>query len=74
MGCAHDGKLAARWDYMTRDKSAATGWIVCAYCGALLDRLGYAGGRFRGQGRYIGPFLEQVDNEGPAFALESLQA
>lgn len=72
MGCMHDGDLAARWDYLARDKSSAAGWIMCWHCGTLLQRLTYAGGRFRGQGRYMTDFLDQICEGNAVKGLEEL--
>jgi len=73
MSCIHDGDLGARWDWVSRDKASATGWITCARCGELLQRLAYAGGRFRGQGWYIEPFLEQAATGARVAGLEELE-
>jgi hypothetical protein len=73
MGCIHDGDLAARWDWVSRDKSSASGWIACARCGEMLQRLSYAGGRFRGQGWYLGPFLQQAEAGARVAGLEDLE-
>jgi predicted nucleic acid-binding Zn ribbon protein len=74
MACLHDERLAARWDYLSDDETSATGWIVCESCGALLERLSIAGGRFRGQGRYAVPFREQVSRESAFSRLGELEA
>ena len=73
MDCIHDGDLGARWDWVSRDKSSASGWITCAICGELLQRLSYAGGRFRGQGWYLEPFLEQAATGARVAGLEELE-
>ena len=73
MSCIHDGDLGARWDWVSRDKASATGWITCARCGELLQRLAYAGGRFRGQGWYLGPFLQQTAAGARVPGLEELE-
>ena len=37
-----------------------TGWIVCRECGAMLERVSAAGGRFRGSGRFVSAFQTQI--------------
>jgi hypothetical protein len=73
MDCIHDGDLGAHWDWVSRDKASATGWIACARCGELLQRLYYAGGRFRSQGWYLGPFLQQTATGPRVAGLEELE-
>jgi hypothetical protein len=73
MGCRHDQGLAARWDHLWQDESSATGWIVCRSCGALLQRVTVAGGKFRGQGRYLEQFQEQIARESPFAQLQELE-
>ena len=73
MTCLHEGDLGARWDWVARDKTSASGWITCDRCGELLQRLSYAGGRFRGQGWYLGPFLEQTATGARVAGLEELE-
>jgi len=73
MDCIHDGDLGARWDWVSRDKASATGWITCGRCGELLQRLSYAGGRFRSQGWYSGPFLQQTATGARVAGLEELE-
>jgi len=74
MDCRHVGPLAARWDYLTQDDTCGTGWIVCRECSALLERLTVAGGRFRGQGRYLSAFEEQISHAGDLIDLRDLEA
>jgi len=73
MSCRHDGQLAARWDYLTHDDTSGTGWIVCASCYALLQRMSVIGGRFRSQGRYLANFEEQVAARGALVGLRELE-
>ena len=73
MSCIHDCDLGARWDWVSRDKASASGWITCARCGELLQRLSYAGGRFRGRGWYLSPFLEQTATGTRVPGLEELE-
>ena len=73
MDCTHDGELAARWDWVSRDKASATGWITCDRCGELLQRLSYAGGRFRSRGWYLDPFLQQAATGPRVGGLEELE-
>ena len=73
MDCIHDGDLGTRWDWVSRDKSSASGWITCGRCGDLLQRLSYAAGRFRGQGWYLDPFLEQTVTGMRIAGLEELE-
>ena len=39
----------------------------------MLQRLSYAGGRFRGRGWYLGPFLEQTAAGARVAGLEELE-
>ncbi len=73
MDCRHDGLLAARWDYLTHDDTSGTGWIVCANCHALLQRITVAGGRFRSQGRFLVAFEEQIAERGELTGLRELE-
>ena len=73
MDCVHDGDFGARWDWVSRDKASASGWVTCARCGELLQRLSYAGGRFRGRGWYLSPFLEQTATGARVAGLEELE-
>ncbi len=73
MDCRHTGSLAARWDYLTHEDTSGTGWIVCTGCNALLERLTVAGGRFRGQGRFLAVFEEQIALKGAAVDLRDLE-
>jgi predicted nucleic acid-binding Zn ribbon protein len=74
MACRHDEGLGARWDYLSHDETSATGWIVCRSCGALLERLSVAGGSFRGQGRYVSAFREQLSEESALLTLSEMEA
>jgi hypothetical protein len=58
--CRHRGDLAARWDYLSQEDTVGTGWIVCRECGAMLERVSAAGGRFRGSGRFVAAFQAQI--------------
>ena len=73
MDCRHVGPLGARWDYLTHDDTSGTGWIVCRECNALLERVTVAGGRFRGAGRYVSAFQDQIANEAHAVDLRDLE-
>lgn len=73
MDCRHLADLAVRWDYLNEDDSVGTGWIVCRACTTLLERFSVAGGRFRGQGRYIAAFQEQITHEDTFAALRELE-
>ena len=74
MKCRHDNSLAARWDHLFEDETCGTGWIVCRDCGGLLQRITVAGGRFRGQGRFLAVFQDQIAREAPFSALPELEA
>lgn len=74
MACLHDERLAARWDYLSDDETSATGWVVCGSCGALLERLSIAGGKIRGQGRYVLAFREQLSKESGLLTLSEMEA
>src|SRR3990172_8294721 len=65
MSCVHDGDLGTRWDWVSRDKSSASGWITCGRCGELVQRLAYARGRFRSQAWYLHPLLYHNTNATP---------
>ena len=65
--------FAVRWDYLNEDESTGTGWIVCRECQALLERFSVAGGRFRGQGRYVNTFQEQIPRDDTFAALRDLE-
>ncbi len=73
MSCRHQGTLTARWDYLAHDGTCGTGWIACAQCEARLERLTVAGGRFRGQGRFVAAFQEQVAQNGAFSDLRELE-
>ena len=73
MACLHEGELGARWDWVSKNGDSATGWIACGRCGELLQRLSFAGRRFRSQGWYLGPFLQQTVSGGPVSGLEDLK-
>ncbi len=73
MDCRHLGDLAVRWDYLNEDDACGTGWIVCRECQALLERFSVAGGRFRGQGRFLSAFQEQIEHEDMFAALRELE-
>lgn len=72
-GCRHEEGLAARWDRLSQDETCGSGWIVCRSCRALLQRLTVAGGRFRGQGRYLSAFKEQISRDSPFSGLVELE-
>jgi hypothetical protein len=74
MKCRHDSGLAARWDHLFEDETCGTGWIVCRGCGGLLQRLTVAGGRFRGQGRFLAAFQDQIARDAPFAGLLELEA
>ena len=74
MNCGHNQGLAARWDYLSQDETCGTGWIICRNCRALLQRITIAGGKFRGQGRFLEPLQEQISKESPSSALFELEA
>lgn len=71
--CRHDNGLAARWDHLFEDETCGTGWIVCRSCMALLQRVTVAGGKFRGGGRYLDAFKEQISHESPFAELADLE-
>ncbi len=73
MDCRHKEGLAARWDYLSQDETSGTGWIVCRSCSALLQRITIAGGKFRGQGRFLESFQQQISKESPFSALHELE-
>ncbi len=73
MSCGHQGTLTARWDYLTHDGTCGTGWVACVECDALLERLNIAGGKFRGQGRFVTAFQEQVAKNGAFSDLRELE-
>lgn len=73
MKCRHDQGLAARWDHLSEDETCGTGWIVCRSCRSRLQRLTIAGGQFRGKGRYLGQFQEQITRESPFSELVELE-
>lgn len=73
MDCLHDASLAARWDYLSQDETCGAGWIVCRNCQARLQRVTIAGGKFRGQGRFLDAFQEQISIESPFAALHELE-
>jgi predicted nucleic acid-binding Zn ribbon protein len=73
MSCRHDQGLAARWDHLSEDEASGSGWIVCRSCGALLQRLTIAGGKFRGRGQFLAAFREQISQESPFSALPELE-
>jgi hypothetical protein len=74
MKCRHEDGLSARWDHLLQDESAGTGWVVCRACGALLERITVAGGRFRGHGRFVLAFQEQIAREAPFSDLPELES
>ncbi len=74
MSCRHLGTLTARWDYLTHDGTSGTGWIACLECDARLERVTVAGGKFRGQGRFVAAFQEQVEQNGAFADLRELEA
>lgn len=73
MACRHLSDLAVRWDYLNEEDACGTGWIICRECLAPLDRFGLDGGRFRGQGRYLTAFLEQINQDDVFAALRELE-
>jgi hypothetical protein len=73
MDCRHRGEFAVRWDYLNEDEASGTGWIVCRECQALLDRFSVASGRFRGTGRHLAAFQEQIPNENTFAALRDFE-
>jgi len=73
MSCHHRADLAVRWDYLNEDESVGTGWIVCRECATLLERFSVAGGRFRGHGRFIAAFQEQITHDDTFAALRELE-
>jgi hypothetical protein len=73
MDCRHRGEFAVRWDYLNEDEASGTGWIVCRECQALLDRFSVAGGRFRGHGRHLAAFQDQIPSEDTFAALRDLE-
>ena len=73
MHCRHLGELAVRWDYLNEEEATGTGWIVCRECMGLLERFSVAGGRFRGQGRYLTSFQEQLSRDYTFAALRELE-
>ncbi len=73
MDCRHLGDLAVRWDYLNEDDACGTGWIVCRECRDLLQRFSVAGGRFRGQGRFLSAFQEQIEHQDRFAALRELE-
>lgn len=73
MDCRHLGDLAVRWDYLNEDDACGTGWIVCRECETLLDRFSLDGGRFRGAGRFLSAFQEQLSSEDTFAALRELE-
>jgi len=73
MDCRHRGELAVRWDYLNEEEACGTGWIVCRECMSLLERFSVAGGRFRGQGRYLTAFQEQLSRDYTFAALRELE-
>ena len=73
MDCRHWADFAVRWDYLNKDDSSGTGWIVCRDCHARLDRFSVAGGRLRGQGRFVSAFQEQIKHHDTFAALRELE-
>ncbi len=73
MDCSHNQGLAARWDYLSQDETCGTGWIVCRNCEARLQRVTIAGGKFRGQGRVLEDFREQITKASAFSALHELE-
>lgn len=73
MDCRHMGDFAVRWDYLNEDDATGTGWIVCRACQALLDRFSVAGGRFRGNGRHLSAFQDQIPDGDTFTALRDLE-
>ncbi len=73
MDCRHLGSLSVRWDYITHDGTCGTGWIACAECDTRLERVTVAGGKFRGHGRYIAAFQEQIAENGAFSDLRELE-
>jgi hypothetical protein len=73
MDCRHRGQYAVRWDYLNEDEASGTGWIICRECQSLLDRFSVAGGRFRGKGRHLAAFQDQIPNEDTFAALRDFE-
>ena len=73
MDCRHLGHFAVRWDYLNEADAIGTGWLVCRECTALVQRFSVVGGRFRGNGRYLDAFQEQIEREDTFAALRELE-
>jgi hypothetical protein len=73
MDCRHQGQFAVRWDYLNEADGVGTGWLVCRDCEGLVQRFSVAGGRFRGNGRYLTAFQQQIEREDTFAALRELE-
>jgi hypothetical protein len=73
MDCRHLGNFAVRWDYLNEADAIGTGWLVCQECAGLVERFSVAGGRFRGHGRYLSAFREQIARQDTFTALRELE-
>ena len=73
MDCRHLGNFAVRWDYLNEVDATGTGWLVCQECTGLVERFSVAGGRFRGNGRYLNAFREQIARQDTFTALRELE-
>jgi len=73
MDCRHQGEFSVRWDYLNEDEGNGTGWVICRECSSLLERFSVAGGRFRGRGRYLTTFQDQITREDTFAALRELE-
>jgi hypothetical protein len=73
MDCRHLGNFAVRWDYLNETDAIGTGWLVCQECAGLVERFSVAGGRFRGKGRYLNAFREQIARQDTFSALRELE-
>jgi hypothetical protein len=73
MDCRHLGSFAVRWDYLNEADAIGTGWLVCQECTSLVERFSVAGGRFRGSGRYLSAFREQIARQDTFTALRELE-
>jgi len=71
--CRHRGELGVRWDYLTQDETVGTGWIVCLGCESRVERITVAGGRFRGSGRFLAAFQEQISEQNAFAGLRELE-
>jgi hypothetical protein len=73
MDCRHTGHLGVRWDYLNEADAVGTGWLVCLECDGRVERFSVAGGRFRGNGRYISSFQQQLEERDTFSALRELE-